>query len=81
VAFSQPPVLLNGTTAIVMIAHFVPVSAFTFGSVSAGLSRLPPDFEQVAASLGARPAYRLRRVILPMLQPYLIGAFGLRPPR
>ncbi len=60
-----------------VIAHFVLVSAFTFGNVSAGLSRLPPDFEQVAASLGARPAYRLRRVILPMLQPYLIAAFSL----
>ena len=77
VAFSQPPVLLNGTVAIVMIAHFVLVSAFTFGNVSAGLSRLPPDFEQVAASLGARPAYRLRRVTLPMLLPYLIAAFSL----
>ena len=77
VAFSQPPVLLNGTTAIVLIAHFVLVSAFTFGNVSAGLSRLPPDFEQVAASLGARPAYCLRRIILPMLQPYLIAAFSL----
>ena len=77
VAFSRPPVLLNGTIAIVVIAHLVLVSAFTFGNVTAGLSRLPADFEQVAASLGARPAYRLRRVILPMLQPYLIAAFSL----
>jgi len=77
VAFSRPPVLLNGTTVIVLIAHFVLVSAFTFGNVSAGLARLAPDFEQVAASLGARPAYRLWRVTLPMLMPYLIGAFSL----
>jgi 2-aminoethylphosphonate transport system permease protein len=77
VAFSRPPVLLNGTTAIVIIAHFVLISAFTFGNVSAGLSRLPSDFEQVAASLGAKPAYRLWRVTLPMLQPYLIAACSL----
>lgn len=77
VAFSQPPVLLNGTVAIVLIAHFVLVSAYTFGNVSAGLMRLPPDFEQVAASLGARPAYRLWRVTLPMLLPYLIAAGSL----
>jgi 2-aminoethylphosphonate transport system permease protein len=77
VAFSRPPVLLNGTTAIVIVAHLILVSAFTFGNVSAGLSRLPPDFEQVAASLGARPAYRLWRVTLPMLLPYLIAAFSL----
>ena len=60
-----------------MIAHFVLISAFTFGNVSAGLARLPPDFEQVAASLGARPVYRLRHVTLPLIAPYLVAAFSL----
>jgi 2-aminoethylphosphonate transport system permease protein len=77
VAFSQPPLLLNGTTTIVLIAHFVLISAFTFGNVSAGLARLSPDYEQVASSLGARPGYRLRHVTLPLIAPYLIAAFGL----
>jgi len=77
VAFSQPPVLLNGTRAIVLIAHFVLISAFTYGNVAAGLARLPPEYEQVAESLGARPFYRLRRVILPLVAPYLIAAFSL----
>ena len=54
VAFSQRPLLLNGTTAIVFIAHFVLISAFSFGNVSAGLARLSPDFEEVASCLGAR---------------------------
>lgn len=77
VAFSQRPLLLNGTIAIVLVAHFVLISAFTFGNVSAGLARLAPDFEQVASSLGARPLYRLCHVTLPMIAPYLIAAFGL----
>lgn len=77
VAFSQRPLLLNGTTAIVLIAHFVLISAFTFGNVSAGLARLAPDYEQVASSLGARPGYRLRHVTLPLIAPYLTAAFGL----
>ncbi|MGO4870834.1 MAG: ABC transporter permease subunit [Roseiarcus sp.] len=77
VAFSQRPLLLNGTTAIVVVAHFVLISAFSFGNVSAGLARLPPDYEEVASSLGARPAYRLRHVTLPLIAPYLIAAFGL----
>jgi 2-aminoethylphosphonate transport system permease protein len=77
VAFSRPPLLLNGTTAIVVIAHFVLVSAYTYGNVSAGLTHLAPEYEQVAASLGARPAYRLWRVTLPMVTPYLIAAFSL----
>ena len=77
VGFSRRPLLLNGTTAIVVVAHFVLISAFTYGNVSAGLSRLAPDYEQIAASLGARPAYRLWHVTLPLLMPYLIAAFSL----
>jgi 2-aminoethylphosphonate transport system permease protein len=77
VGFSRPPLLLNGTTTIVFVAHLVLVSAFTFGNVSAGLARLSRDFEQVAESLGARPFYRLRRVTLPLLAPQLIAAFSL----
>jgi 2-aminoethylphosphonate transport system permease protein len=77
VAFSRPPILLNGTATIVFVAHLILISAFTYGNVSAGLARIPPDFEQVAESLGARPAYRLRHVTLPLILPHLIGAFSL----
>jgi 2-aminoethylphosphonate transport system permease protein len=77
VAFSRPPVLLNGTVAIVFIAHFILISAFTYGNVSAGLARLPPDYEQVAESLGARPFFRLVHVTLPLILPQLIAAFSL----
>jgi 2-aminoethylphosphonate transport system permease protein len=77
VAFSRPPLLLNGTPYIVLIAHVVLVSAFAYGSVSAGLARLPAHYEQVAASLGARPAYVLRRVTLPLITPSLAAAAGL----
>ncbi len=77
VAFSRPPLLLNGTPYIVLIAHVVLVSAFAYGSVSAGLARLPAHYEQVAASLGARPAYVLFRVTLPLIAPSLVAAAGL----
>lgn len=77
VAFSQPPVLLNGTTLIVLIAHFILISAFSYGNISAGLKRLRPDYEQVAESLGARPHYRLLHVTLPLVLPYVVGAFSL----
>jgi 2-aminoethylphosphonate transport system permease protein len=77
VAYSHRPLLLNGTPAIVCVAHVVIVSAFTYGNVSAGLAGLSPDYEQVAESLGARPFYRLRSVTLPLILPYLIAAFSL----
>ncbi|MFF7437123.1 ABC transporter permease subunit [Streptomyces sp. NPDC008122] len=77
VAFSQPPMLLNGTRWIVILAHTVLVTAFAHQSVSAALRRLDPVYEQAAASLGARPSYVLLRVKLPLLLPSLTAAAGL----
>ncbi|GAA3069188.1 ABC transporter permease [Streptomyces glomeratus] len=77
VAFSQPPVLLNGTRWIVILAHTVLVTAFAYQSVSAAVLRLDPAYEQAAASLGARPAYVLWRIRLPLLLPSLTAAAGL----
>ncbi|GAA2090407.1 ABC transporter permease subunit [Streptomyces albiaxialis] len=77
VAYSKPPVTLNGTRWIVLLAHTVLVTAFAFQSVSAALARLDPAYEQAAASLGARPAYVLLRVKLPLLLPSLNAAAGL----
>ncbi|MEU8774029.1 ABC transporter permease subunit [Streptomyces sp. NPDC048606] len=77
VAFSRPPLLLNGTSAIVFLAHAVLVTAFAYQSVSAAAARLDPAYEQAAASLGAGPAYVLWRVRIPLLLPSLTAAAGL----
>ncbi|MFE7120439.1 ABC transporter permease subunit [Streptomyces sp. NPDC057654] len=77
VAFSQPPILLNGTRQIVIAAHAILVTAFAYQSVSAAVARLDPAYEQSAASLGARPWYVLLRVKLPLLLPSLTAAAGL----
>ncbi|MFI1769323.1 ABC transporter permease [Streptomyces sp. NPDC020800] len=77
VAFSQPPVLLNGTRAIVIAAHVVLVTAFAYTTASAALLRLDPALEQVAASLGARPRYVLVRVTIPLLLPAIVASAGL----
>ncbi|MDF3292886.1 ABC transporter permease [Streptomyces silvisoli] len=77
VAFSKPPLLLNGTPAIVIVAHTVLVTAFAYQSVGAALARLDPAYEQSAASLGARPSYVLWRVKLPLLLPSLTAAAAL----
>ncbi|MGW7197389.1 ABC transporter permease [Streptomyces chryseus] len=77
VAFSQPPLLLNGTRWIVILAHTVLVTAFAYQSVSAAVRRLDPVYEQAAASLGARPSYVLWKVKLPLLLPSLNAAAGL----
>ncbi|MGI5336508.1 ABC transporter permease [Streptomyces sp. CA-181903] len=77
VAFSKPPFLLNGTPAIVVLAHAILVTAFAHQSVSAALDRLDPAYEQAAASLGAGPLRVLLRVRLPLLLPSLSAAAGL----
>jgi 2-aminoethylphosphonate transport system permease protein len=77
VAFSRPPVLLNGTATIVFLAHFLLISAFTYGNVSAGLARVAPEYGEVAESLGAQPFYKLTRVTLPLIAPYLLASFSL----
>ncbi|KPH97644.1 ABC-type transporter, integral membrane subunit [Actinobacteria bacterium OK074] len=77
VAFSKPPLLLNGTRWIVILAHTILVTAFAHQSVAAAIVRLDPAYEQAAASLGARPAYVLWRIRLPLLLPSLTAAAGL----
>ncbi|MGW0902642.1 ABC transporter permease [Streptomyces sp. NPDC002853] len=77
VAFSKPPMILNGTRWIVILAHAILVTAFAYQSVSAAIVRLDPAYEQAAASLGARPSYVLWKVRLPLLLPSLNAAAGL----
>ncbi|QEU94157.1 ABC transporter permease [Streptomyces kanamyceticus] len=77
VAFSKPPMILNGTSSIVILAHTILVTAFAYQSVSAAIVRLDPAYEQAAASLGARPSYVLWKVKLPLLLPSLTAAAGL----
>ena len=77
VAFSRPPVAINGSALLVIIAHVVIVTAFSYSSVSASIARLDPSYPQVAASLGGRPGYVLRRIVLPLLTPGLVAAAGL----
>lgn len=77
VAFSQPPLLLNGTRWIVLLAHGVLVVAFAYATVSAGLDRTDPAYAQVAASLGATPLRVLWQIRLPMLLPSLAAAASL----
>ncbi|MBB1202302.1 2-aminoethylphosphonate ABC transport system, membrane component PhnV [Enterobacteriaceae bacterium 89] len=77
VAFSQGPLQMNGTFWIVLVAHFVLISAFTFSNLSTGLTRISADIESVASSLGASPWYRLRYVTLPLLMPWMLSALAL----
>lgn len=77
VAFSQGPLQMNGTLWIVLVTHFILISAFTFSNISTGLARVSEDIENVASSLGASPWYRLFHVTLPLLMPWMLSAMAL----
>lgn len=77
VAFSQRPILLNGTKWIVIAAQTMLVLAFAYSTVSAALQRLDRQLLDVAASLGARPSRVLTRVTLPLLLPSITAAAAL----
>jgi 2-aminoethylphosphonate transport system permease protein len=80
VAFSHPPLLLNGTRWIVVLAHLVIILPFTFNVVSAAAERLDSESGgvfDVAASLGATPARVLLRVRLPLLLPAMSASASL----
>lgn len=77
VAFSRPPLLLNGSPALVIVAHLTLITAYAYSGIRAGLASLPESYEQVAASLGASPARILFGVTLPLLRPYIAAAASL----
>lgn len=77
VTFSRPPLLLNGSPALVIVAHVTLITAYAYSSIRAGLSRLPESYEQIAASLGADPTRILFGVTLPLLRPYIAAAASL----
>jgi iron(III) transport system permease protein len=69
----EPWPQLNGIPAIVFI-HAYSMYVYFFLFTGAGLERLDYAVEEAAESLGASRWMTLRRAILPMLAPVLVGA-------
>jgi molybdate transport system permease protein len=64
------------TWGVVLAGTFVSMP-FVVVTVEAALRALDPRYDEAAASLGATPAYRLRRVTLPMIAPSLFAGMAL----
>lgn len=67
--------LLTGTSAILIYALSVRFMTVAYNSLDSGLSRIPPNLDAAARSLGAGPARVLARIYAPLLAPSL-GAAG-----
>jgi 2-aminoethylphosphonate transport system permease protein len=77
VAFSRPPLLLNGTRWIVLLGHLMILLPFSYSTVSAAVSRMDPQLALAASSLGASPARVLLRVRIPVLLPSMTASASL----
>ena len=68
--------LLSGSLALLLIAYTIRFVAIALGSVEAGLTRISPNLDAAARTLGLTPLQSLWRVHLPLLMPVL-GAAAL----
>ncbi|WP_046867311.1 ABC transporter permease [Microvirga massiliensis] len=67
----------DATLAAVIWSHLLFVLPYVFLSLADPYRALNPRFAQIAASLGATPAARLRRVVLPILLKPILVAFAI----
>jgi iron(III) transport system permease protein len=66
--------VLAGSSAGLILAYCIRFLAVAIGFVQSGLTRVPPDLEEAAQLLGARPLKRFRSIQLPLVRPALWGA-------
>ena len=69
--------ILVGTAAILPLAYLIRNLPLTGRAAFAGLRQLDPALEEAAASLGAGPRRRFRRIVLPLLKPALAAGASI----
>jgi iron(III) transport system permease protein len=72
-AFSQPPLLLTGTFAIMVLALAMRRMPYSVRSTTAIMYQLNPSIEEAATSLGASKFRTLVRIIVPALAPGILA--------
>ena len=60
--------LLTGSVAALVLAYVIRFMAIAFGTIEAGLTRISPNLDAAARSLGQNSMGTLRRIHLPMLR-------------
>lgn len=73
-AFNQPPLLLTGTGAIIVLAMLVRVLPLGYRAGVALLHQIGRALEEGAADLGAPPLHVFRTIVFPLLRPAFVGA-------
>jgi iron(III) transport system permease protein len=66
--------VIAGSSAALVIAYVIRFLAIATGSAQAGLARVAPEIDDVARTLGTRPAGVAWRILMPLTRPALGGA-------
>lgn len=69
----QVPVGLYGTLTILVLLHVTRFLPYGMRTASAGLVQIDPELEEAGIMSGAGWARRMRRILLPLVLPALIG--------
>ena len=64
-----------GTAWILVIAYVTVSLSFTSRTANATMIQLHPELEEAARTCGGTPAYTVRRIVLPLMMPALVGAW------
>ncbi len=75
-AFNEPPFLLVGTGAILVICYVIRELPVGLEGGVATLRQIDPSIEEAAADLGADQATVFRTVILPLIRPAFISSMS-----
>jgi iron(III) transport system permease protein len=75
-AFNQPPLLLVGTGAILVICYVIRELPVGLEGGVATLRQIDPSIEEAASDLGADQATVFRTVILPLIRPAFISSMS-----
>jgi iron(III) transport system permease protein len=73
-AYNTPPVELTGTGVILIICFIFRNMSVGVRSGTASLSQIDKSLDEASSTLGARSGTTVRRVILPLLKPAIVGA-------
>ncbi|MCP4358916.1 MAG: iron ABC transporter permease [Chloroflexi bacterium] len=71
---SQPPILLDQTISVILLAHVFYNVAIVVRLVGGFWANLNPRLMEAAQTLGASPLQTFREVTLPLLRPSLVSA-------
>ena len=72
-AFSQPPLVLTGTFAVMVLALAIRRLPYSVRSITALMYQFSPSIEEAAVSLGASKFRTLVQVIVPALAPGIVS--------